>query len=136
MNAEEHVQTALAFLEASDREFEAGDNLQASEKLWGAATHAVRAAALPDGQPTGRHRDLRLAARWLATQRSDPAILIGFRAAEQFHTNFYHGFMEDDEIADGRQEVRGLVERLLPVGPPAPPQDALPPAAPQRPGPE
>ncbi len=35
MAAEEHRETALAFLDASDREFDAGDVLQASEKLWG-----------------------------------------------------------------------------------------------------
>ena len=136
MKAEEHVQTALAFLEASDREFEAGDDLQASEKLWGAATHALRAAAMPQGQPTGSNRDLRLAAKWLASQRSDPAILLGFKAAERFRTNYCHGFMEEDEIADGRQEVHGLVERLLPVRPPSPPQDALPPATLREPDPE
>ena len=36
MAVEEHRATALAFLDASDREFDAGDVLQASEKLWGA----------------------------------------------------------------------------------------------------
>ena len=130
MDAGKHVQTALEFLDAADREFEAGDDLQASEKLWGAATHALRAVVPPQGQPTGRHRDLRRAAARLASERGDPAIAIGFKAAEQFHSNFYHGFMEEDEIADGRREVREFVERILPVRPPAPADDRLPPPAP------
>ena len=46
MEHEDHRQTARDFLTASDREFLDGDHLQASEKLWGAATHAVMAAAV------------------------------------------------------------------------------------------
>ena len=41
MQATEHMQTAQDFLEAADREFEAGDELQGSEKMWVAAAHAV-----------------------------------------------------------------------------------------------
>ena len=41
MLATEHVETARQFLNDADREFEAGDMLQASEKLWGAASHVV-----------------------------------------------------------------------------------------------
>ena len=41
MTAAEHAQTAREFLAASDREFAAGDHLQGSEKLHGAATQAI-----------------------------------------------------------------------------------------------
>ena len=41
MTVSEHAQTARDFLAASDREFAAGDHLQGSEKLYGAATQAV-----------------------------------------------------------------------------------------------
>ncbi len=130
VNAREHVQTARAFLEASDREFEAGDELQASEKLWGAAAHALRAVMRTEGQSSGTHRNLRIEAERLATERGDPAIRIGFLTAEQFHANFYHGFMEDFQIDDGRQAVREFVERLMPDRPPGPAEDALPPSEP------
>ena len=45
MLAVDHAQTAEGFLADSDREFAAGDVLQASEKLWGAAAHAMMAVA-------------------------------------------------------------------------------------------
>ena len=45
MLTQNHAVTAQEFLEASDQEFASGDHLQASEKLWGAATHAVMAVA-------------------------------------------------------------------------------------------
>ena len=44
-----HSRTAQEFLAASDREFAAGDALQASEKLWGAAAHAIMAVAQQQG---------------------------------------------------------------------------------------
>ena len=125
---------ARAFLEASDREFEDGDELQASEKLWGAATHALRAVIQPEGQSNGRHQDLRVAAERLATERGDPIIRLGFEVAEKFHANFYHGFMEDFQVASGRQAVREFVERILPDRPPAPPEDSLPPGGPDEGG--
>ena len=42
---EEHVQTAQDFLVKSDNYFADGDVLQGSEKLWGAAAHALTAVA-------------------------------------------------------------------------------------------
>ena len=116
MNAKEHVQTAREFLEASDREFEAGDILQASEKLWGAATHALMAVMQDDGRLIKNHRELRRAVRRLAVKREDEFIRTGFEVAEKFHANFYHGFMEDFQISEGREDVREFVERLLPNG--------------------
>ncbi len=41
MLATEHIDTARQFLLDADREYEGGDILQASEKLWGAASHIV-----------------------------------------------------------------------------------------------
>ena len=113
MTPTEHIKTAREFLEASDREFEAGDELQGSEKLWGAATHALRAAIQPSGQSIGKHRELSWAAKQLALERDDPAIQSGFAIAEKFHANFYHGFMEDYEIESARPIVRNFVERIL-----------------------
>ena len=120
MNVNKHVQTAREFLKASDREFEAGDKFQASEKLWGAATHALMAVMQEDGQVGKNHRELRRAVRRLAEERSDPFIRIGFEVAEKFHANFYHGFMEDFQISEGREDVHEFVQRLLPAPSPEP----------------
>lgn len=113
MNANEHVETAREFLEASDREFAAGDKFQASEKLWGAATHALMAVMQENGQVGRNHREMRLAVRQLAEERSDPFIRTGFEVAEKFHANFYHGFMEDFQISEGREDVHEFVRRVL-----------------------
>ena len=53
----DHAPTAEGYLADSDREYDAGDTLQASEKLWGAAAHAIMAVAQHVGwimAPTAR----------------------------------------------------------------------------------
>ena len=115
MAVEEHRETALAFLEASDREFDAGDVLQASEKLWGSFSHAVTAVCKQRGWVCGTHRQLINSARRLVeqdgTSYQTPITLgIAIGEARLFHTNFYTGSMEDYEIEYGRPLVRDFIE--------------------------
>ena len=100
-------------MEASDHEFEAGDELQGSEKLWGAAAHAVMVVSQERGWAYGTHRRLKAAADRIAREIGDDTLAGDFMAAQQFHANYYHGFMEDDDIARGRPLVRRFVERVL-----------------------
>ena len=113
MLTHEHAQTARDFLEASDREFMAGDYLQASEKLWGAAAHALMAAMQERGWPGTTHRALSFSAERLAREYEDAEIRAGFVTADRFHRNFYHDFMEDYDFVIGRPIVREFVERVL-----------------------
>ena len=115
MDSGEHAAQARQFLIDADREIGTGDMLQASEKFWGAAVHALRSVM---DSPKGRTYDLHEAVRKLADERSDPAIRSGFSAAGKLHANFYHGFMEDYEIQDTRGFVHDFVERILTDVPP------------------
>ncbi len=113
MTSAEHIETAKQFLADSDREFLDGDELQASEKLWGAASHAVMAIAEQRGLSYGSHRDLKIVAETLAEEHDDPMIRAGFLAAEKFHANFYHGFMEDFQLEGDRPVVHDFTARVL-----------------------
>ena len=114
MPEEEHGRTAIEFLEASDREFESGDHLQASEKLWGAATHAVMAAAMQRKWGDCRtHRELKNAVARLTEESGNPFLGAAFAAAEKFHKNFYHDEMEDFEVENDRPVVHLFVHRIL-----------------------
>ena len=112
MLVQEHIQTAQDFLEAADREFEAGDILQGSEKMWGAASHAVMAVSQRRGWPFGSHNAMRIAVRRLSEERDDPFLRAAFGVAEKFHANFYHDFMEGEEREESITSVRLLVSRL------------------------
>ena len=113
MSPREHRQVALDFLAASDDEFERGDVLQGAEKLWGAAAHAVMAAAQQRGWRHESHRSLKNAAMNLSEESGDPLIDAYFMAAEKFHRHFYHDSMEDWERDADRPKVHDLVRRVL-----------------------
>ena len=120
MTAEEHVSTSLTLLEQSEREFAAGDIIQGSEKLWGAASHAVMAVAKRRGWPTGSHRNLTRAADRLSEEQDDKALALGFSVAEIFHRSFYgHGyfdpFAETDPVSRDRALVAHYVHRVLEI---------------------
>jgi hypothetical protein len=113
MLTQEHVATAQAFLDVSDREFEAGDRLQASEKLWGAASHAVMTVARHRDWGHYTHRDLKNAVQRLAQESGDDALHAGFLAAEKLHKNIYHDAMEDFEVEIDRPLIHTFVARTL-----------------------
>ena len=114
MLTQEHAQTAQEFLTVADDEFASGDMLQGSEKMWGAAAHAVMAVAQQRDWPYGSHGALRVAVRRLAEESGDRALPGGFGTAERFHANFYHDFMEHDADFDFTKDVvRDFVARVL-----------------------
>ena len=110
---EEYTAQALKFLAQSDAEFAAGDDRQGSEKLYGAASQAVIAAAKQRGWRYRSHRDNKNATTRLATELNDDLLLAGFLAAEKFHIHFHHGGMEQYEIDQDRPVVSRYVQRMV-----------------------
>ena len=117
MLVRDHTQTAQEFLAASDREFAVGDTLQASEKLWGAAAHAIMAVAQQRDLDHGTHRALINAARRIADEQDDDLLRsqmrVGILAAQHFHSNFCNRTMEDEDITYDRPLVHRFVALML-----------------------
>jgi hypothetical protein len=109
----EYVAQALVFLRQSDAEFGAGDPIQGSEKLYGAATQIVIAAAKQRGWQYRTHRATKNAVVRLEAEYNDPLLAAGFLAAEKFHKNFFHDEMEDYEIVADRPIVHRFVNHLV-----------------------
>ena len=113
----------------------AGDRLQASEKIWGAVAHAVKAIASERGWRFDRHRDLKRTVRHIAAQVGDQEINTLFRSAESFHSNFYNDTYALDEFREGVAEARRLIRLLreanAAMGPNAPPPQGISAQAPQ-----
>ena len=115
MTADEHLQAALEMLRHSDEQFDSGDVLQGSEKLWGASSHAVTAVAKKRGWPYGKYRARVTAVNRLADEFGEPSLSSNFFIARQFHNNFYRDFMEDDDIEEGRPKVHDFVNRIAAI---------------------
>ena len=113
MTTDDHAGTARAFLTASDREFAAGDRLQASEKLWGAAVHALMAVEMRSRRRLNSHGAFKETAERLSDEHDDPSIEYGFAHAERFHRNFYHDDMSEFELDVLCPKVHDFVNRVL-----------------------
>ena len=113
MQVQEHYQTAQDFIIDANREFAAGELVQGSEKLWGAAAHAVMAIAQQRGWSYRSHRSLKNAVIRLSQERNDPLLASDFLAAEKFHRNFYHDDMEDWERDADKPIAERFVTRVL-----------------------
>lgn len=112
IGVEECVAQAKAFLAQSDQEFASGDTRQGSEKLYGAASQVVIAAAKQRGWDHRSHRANKNVITRLYEEYGDPFIPAGFTAAEKFHVHFFHGNLEDYEIDVDRPIVHRYVERM------------------------
>ena len=88
MTVRERAETARQFVQASDLKFAAGDHLQAAEKLYGAANHAVTAVAQQRGWQHESHRAMKNAIYQLARESDDLSLVSGFSTAEMFHRHF------------------------------------------------
>ena len=113
MLATDHIETAEKFLQDADVEYEAGDILQASQKLWGAASHVVTAELKKRGIASRTHRSLVEGVETLAEDFETPALADWFIAAQRLHSNFYNGDLDDWNFMLHRQRVRWFVEKML-----------------------
>ena len=84
----DHIDTARKFLDDADREFEAGDILQASEKLWGAASHVVIAEMKRRGMEAKSHRAMVQAVDQFSDELNDRSLRDMFLAARFFTRTF------------------------------------------------
>ena len=113
MQADDHVRTALDFLVRSDQYFAADDRLQGSEKLWGAAAHAILALSRMRRWPLGSHSRIRENASRLSRELGESHLSTDFDSAERFHANFYHDYMTESDIGIERPLVHRFVNRVL-----------------------
>ena len=109
----EHIDTARQFLADADRGYEAGDVLQASEKLWGAASHVVVAELKRREIASRTHRSLVEGVEMLAEETNTPSLSDWFIAAQRLHSNFYNGDLDDWNFLLHRRRVHQFVDRMI-----------------------
>ena len=104
---------ALDLLDQAEREFAAGDAIQASAKLWAAATNAVVAVAAERGWRCDNDRDIKTAVLRLADENDDMLLQSGFITAQKFHINMYYDLLHDFELELDPPIVHDFVHRTL-----------------------
>ena len=91
----------------------AGNYLKGSEKLWDAASHAVKTVAERRGWPCSDSRELHTAASKLSDETGDKSIATGLSVAKMFQANSRLDFMEEYQVDEDQRIVKAFVERVL-----------------------
>ncbi len=110
--AQEHTLISRDFFTKAEEALAQGDLLQASEKLWGAAAHMVKAVAEAHGWEHSGHRELFQVVNRLAQEVGEPDIRVLFSVASSLHSNFYENWMPREMIEADAKQVGGFLERL------------------------
>lgn len=111
-NEEKYAELSLRLLGQAQEEFDKGDRLQASEKAWGAAAHAMKAAAERRGWNHHNHGLLFAVAGQLSDDVGDPELRTLFHVASSMHQNFYEDWQPEGSVREGINQVRRLVELM------------------------
>ena len=118
MQAREHLAAARELLDAADRRYTAGDRIGASEKLWQAAVHTIKAGARHHGwECDGSLKALVLTAERLAVEHNNDLIGSAFAVSTNFRDNCneksaLYGYMEDFDFQFSRPTVSNLLYRV------------------------
>ena len=109
---DEHAALSRHLIRQAQGELARGDRLQASEKAWGAAAHAVKAVAASRGWNHNTHRLLFDVVDQTASDVGTPELRDLFLAANAMNQNFYENLQSANFVRSGMQQVKRLVELL------------------------
>ncbi len=89
-----------------------GNNIQASEKGWGAAAQALKAIAEERGWNHGGHRRIVDVAKQVADEQKRQDLITLFGIAQALHINFYEDWLDSDIVEIYLNEVKKLLPEL------------------------
>ena len=110
---EKHARLAEQLLEDAKRDLAAGDLVQGSEKLWGAASQAIKSYCASRNLPHAKYQHRRRAVIDLAEQSNNPFLRATFGIAESCHANFYNDWMEQEHLDTYLPDLEELVRLVL-----------------------
>ncbi|HID28123.1 MAG TPA: hypothetical protein EYP22_09990 [Methanosarcinales archaeon] len=111
-SVEIHLELCDKYLREAEEFLEKGDQVQASEKGWGAAAQILKAMAAKEGKELRSHCELWEYASNISESLRDEEISILWHSANALHTNFYENWMPLREVRRGVRNVKRFVEKL------------------------
>ena len=108
-----HSERSWHFLDLVDEEVARGELEEASNKLWGAVAHAIKAVAERKGWFHGSHNALaETVMRLIDDEGAPPMLYIYYTSANWFHSRFYGGPPTGHEILQAKGEMAQLIRIL------------------------
>jgi uncharacterized protein (UPF0332 family) len=112
-----HRERSRHFLSLVDDELTRGELEEASNKVWGAAAHAIKAVAERRGWQHHAHALLEEAVMRLVHEENAPRdLLIQYMTASAYHQRFYGSPPEAEYIRAGKELIAEFIQTLESVG--------------------
>ena len=109
--AEQYRSTSTLLFDQAMVELEAGDLLQASEKLWGAAAQALKSVAERRGLKHDSHAQFYNIMATLERETESAELRRRFDIAATLHINFHENWLDEDQIRRRARDVREFLEQ-------------------------
>ena len=108
-----HRDRSWHFWQLVDDELARGELEEASNKLWGAAAHAIKATAEIRGWPHGAHALLEETVDRLIHEENAPMHIWGqYMMASAYHRRFYGGPPDAGKIRNGKELIAEFIRTL------------------------
>ena len=107
-----HAELSRWCMQQAEDYLRTGNNIQASEKGWGAAAQALKAIAEERGWRHGSHALIVDVAQQVADEDIRPGWVGLFGTAQALHTNFYENWLSSDTVSIYLDDVRKLLPEL------------------------
>ena len=98
-----------------EKHFLLGNLSKSTEFLWGALSSLLYAIGITYGRKLGEHSKTIEFAREISTIEEDEDIFLGVKTAEIFHANFYHNFLDKENIELKRKIIDKSIKKLSEV---------------------
>ena len=89
--------------------------MQASEKLWGAASQIIKAVAFKRGKKLCSHAAINQYIVKLSEELNDKSILNHFSIANSLHQTFYENWLAPETIIENAKSIEKLIKKLKPL---------------------
>ena len=106
-----HAEAAHRLLKEADYELGRCNIGLTSEKLWEAATNAIKAVCIRREWPHDEYDDFLKAVKCMTEETGDKSLYSCFRIA--YNGQLFIGSLEEDDVDTDRPIVRKLVEKML-----------------------
>ena len=109
---QDHAQMGRRFLEQAGIELDKGDRLQASEKIWGAVAHSLKAIGIQRGWVHDSHANVIAIGEHLAREFQRDDFYDYVNTAESMHVNFYENLSEEDGVRRALDRAITFIDEL------------------------
>lgn len=102
----------LHYLHNFEKNFVIGNISKSSEFLWGAVHTILYAIALTHNKQLSKHSQIRDFAKELSEIEKDEEIIKGVIIGETLHSNFYHNFLDKEQLEINKKILEKLISKL------------------------